>query len=129
MNKEMIKQIEKYSLFELKLQDLEETDLVAACAVFQNENEKAQVSAFRNRRNEYIVRFMPDREGTWNYHTLLPEMKYKGHLNVWRTRGKIMDGSLRTGIIFNMKMEKSLFLLEQLPMHGSIRQQNFAGRQ
>lgn len=88
MNKEMRKQIEKYSLFELKLKVLEETALMAGCAVFENENEQIQVSAFRNRRNEYIVRFMPDREGTWNYYIFIAGNERQGTFECVANQGK-----------------------------------------
>lgn len=57
-----MKNIEKYGLFELRIEGSHEPK-----AVFVHESKAVEVRGFRISKQEYAVRFMPDREGVWKY--------------------------------------------------------------
>ena len=84
---EPMKQIEKYNVLELKLEDVDETVLTAECAVFEQKEKQVRVSAFRNRNKEYIVRFMPDRAGIWKYHISLAGKEIQGEFECTENTG------------------------------------------
>ena len=84
---ETMKQIEKYNVLELKLEDVDETVLTAECAVFEQKEKQVRVSAFRNRNKEYIVRFMPDRAGIWKYHISLAGKEIQGEFECTENTG------------------------------------------
>lgn len=70
MNK--INRVERWEIFELKLQGQQEGNPfleVKLSAVFQNNEKRIEVSGFYDGNGIYIIRFMPEIEGEWNYVT------------------------------------------------------------
>ena len=92
-----MKQIEKYGVYELKMENIEEMDLVLKCAIFRKGNSEIQVSAFRNKSQEYIVRFMPAETGVWEYRISLKGYEAQGEFECVENTGKnhgrvVVDG-------------------------------------
>lgn len=59
--------IEKFEVFEIKLKVEGNYDLIEYCCKFCNEKDSVIVPAFKNKDNEYCVRFMPQQIGKWTY--------------------------------------------------------------
>ena len=92
-----MKQIEKYGVFEYKIESVKETAAVLPCGVFRKDRQEIPVCAFRNRDEEYIVRFMPAEIGTWEYCLSLGNRMAQGEFACVENAGKnhgrvVVDG-------------------------------------
>lgn len=65
--KSMNKQIEKYQIFEIVINETGPLPVIEDCAIFTKGEIQLRVSAFVNGEGRYAVRFMPQLEGIWKY--------------------------------------------------------------
>lgn len=79
--------IEKYDVFELKIENVNETQLIVQCAVFKKNNKCITVSAFRNGIHSYMLRFMPEEEGIWSYHVAMANCEMQGEFECVKNTG------------------------------------------
>ena len=73
-----MKTVEKYGMFEMAVNAGENAGIVSGNAVFQSGSMVKEVPAFLNRAGEYIVRFMPEKEGVWNYRIMIGSTENAG---------------------------------------------------
>lgn len=71
-------QIEKFEKFEVSFEVKEKINAVEFFAEFTNENEFKNVAIFKNKENEYLLRFMPEETGKWSYKIKLPSNEIIG---------------------------------------------------
>ena len=98
-------QIEKWSVFELKLNKSETknvNDQIHLSAKFFYKTDTVSIKGFYNGNGEYKIRFMPYRVGTWNYITQSNQktMIRKGHFNCVEPSGN-NHGPVQVADTFN----------------------------
>lgn len=59
--------VEKYNFYEIVLDEIKGSEIVEYCAKFSNGDVEKTTFAFKNTEEEYIVRFMPEKIGIWQY--------------------------------------------------------------
>ena len=69
---DVMKESPLYDCFELTFEGVSGARLVEYCAEFTNETHTVQVPAFHAGAGRYLVRFMPQATGVWQYTVRLP---------------------------------------------------------
>lgn len=64
----VMKKIEKYSVLEMKFENVSCMELFVECGELIQGNKKIKLTAFKNQAGEYIVRCMPTELGVWSDH-------------------------------------------------------------
>ena len=63
-----MQKIEQYNIFKLPVNDLNITGIVEYCATIKKGNREIFIPVFKSGSKEYMMHFMPDEPGIWNYH-------------------------------------------------------------
>lgn len=96
-----MKQIEKYNVFEIAVNTREVSGLVEGCAAFTNGKTEKKVPAFKNGTGKYIVRFMPQEEGVWDYQISLGAEEVQGQFECVENTGNNHGIVLADGFHFH----------------------------
>jgi hypothetical protein len=83
-----MRQIEKYGIFELELENGDLTEKTVPSAFFSQGSDSVKINGFLKRKNAYAVRFMPQNEGVWKYEIEWRRKKIQGEFECTENTGK-----------------------------------------
>ncbi len=90
---EKMERIERYGSMEFAISGIQSDRLTEGSAVFRNGEDMRQVRAFRTGAGEYRVRFMPEKEGVWDYRIAICGREMEGAFecvpNTGNNHGKV----------------------------------------
>lgn len=83
-----MKVIEQYQLFETVIKNADNASNVESGVVFECNEARRQIAAYKSDENAYTLRFMPDKTGIWNYRGAVAGQEVRGSFECTQATGE-----------------------------------------